>query len=171
MKVTEIAAWVGAIAGPSALLWDFYKWKTAGPKLAITAWANMIQMPSPPHNPRFLKITVQNVGTATTTLTSAGFYIYGSPFTRFRCRPFVMTVLHRTGLNKLLGKPKLRAAVLNAYQGPQLPQKLEVGGEWQALMEQSDDFDEWLAEKRLYLNIWHSFSKEPKQARILLGPT
>jgi hypothetical protein len=171
MKVTEIAAWVGAITGPAAILWDFFKWKTSGPRLAVTAWANMVQMPSPPHNPRFLKITVQNVGTTTTTLTNAGFYIYGSRWTKFRCRPFVMRFLHRTRLGKLLGPLKLRAAVLNAYQGPQLPHKLEVGSEWQALMEQSAEFDSWLADKGLRLNIWHSFSKEPKQAIIFHGPT
>ena len=170
MNVTEIAAWVGAITGPSAILWDFFKWKTSGPKLAITAWANMVNYPAPPNNPRFLKITVQNVGTTATTLTNAGFYIYGSRWAKFRCRPFVMKFMSRTRLWKLAGQPKLRAAVLNEYQGPQFPHKLEVGGEWQALMEQPGDFDSWLAEKRLYLNIWHSFSKDPKQARILQGP-
>lgn len=169
MKLTEIAAWVGAIAGPSALLWDFYKWKTAGPKLAITAWANMVT--PGPNSPRFLKITVQNIGTATTTLTNAGFYIHGSRWAKFRCRPLVMKFMSRTRLWKLARKPKLRMAVLNTYQGPQLPQKLEVGGEWQILMEQPDDFDSWLAEKWLYLSIQHSFSKEPKQARIFQGPT
>lgn len=170
MKVTEIAAWVGAITGPTAILWDFFKWKTSGPKLAITALANMVQMPSPPNNPRFLKITVQNVGTTTTTLTNAGFHIYASRWTMFRCRPVVMGFLHRTGLGKFLGPPRLRMAVLSTYQGPQFPHKLEVGGEWQALMEQPDDFDSWLAEKGLRLNIWHSFSKQPEQAIIVQGP-
>src|SRR5437868_1970339 len=106
-----------AVTGPTAILWDFFKWKTSGPKLAISAWANMIKMPSLPHNPRFLRITVQNVGTTTTTLTNAGFYVYGSHWTRFRYRPAVMGLMRRTGLGKLLGPPKLRAAVLNTYQG------------------------------------------------------
>ena len=81
-----------------------------------------------------------------------------------------MRFLHRTRIEKLLGPPKLRAAVLNAYQGPQLPHKLEVGGEWQALMEQSDDFQSWLAEKGLRLSVSHSFSRQPEEALIFRGP-
>jgi hypothetical protein len=170
MKVTEIAAWVGATTGPSAILWDFYKWKTSGPKLAITAWANMIQMPSPRHNPRFLRIVVQNIGTTPTTLTNAGFYLYGSRWAKFRYRPVVMKMMHLTRLAKLSKLPKIKVSVLNTFQGLQFPQKLEVGAEWQALMEQDQDFDVWLVGRELYCAVWHSFSQNPKQVRILQGP-
>ena len=47
MKPTEVAAWVGATTGISGLLWDFYKWKTSGPKLAITINTGMEALPRP----------------------------------------------------------------------------------------------------------------------------
>ena len=171
MNVTEVAAWVGAIAGPTALLWDFFKWKTGPkPKLTMTAYANMVQMPSLPYNPRFLRIVVQNVGATTTTLTNAGFNLYGSRWAKFRVRPFVVKIMYWTLLGKVFKIPKFKAAVLNRYQGPQLPQKLEVGGEWAVLMQQDRDFDTWLDGKELYCAVWHSFSQTPKQARIFRSP-
>src|SRR5260370_31306270 len=75
MKTTELVAWIGATTGIASLIWNIYTKITANrPKLVVKAYANMIQMPPPAGNPKFLKITVQNVGTAPTTLTNVDFY-------------------------------------------------------------------------------------------------
>jgi hypothetical protein len=58
---------------------------------------------------------------------------------------------------------------LNHYEGPPLPYKLEVGGEWQAVMVQEGDFEEWLA-ANLSCQVWHSFSRKPNQSRIVAIP-
>ena len=55
-----ITAWVGAVSGLGGLFWNVYTKITAGPKLAVTAYAGMVMMPPLPHNPRLLRITVHN---------------------------------------------------------------------------------------------------------------
>src|SRR5277367_2337367 len=75
MKTTELVAWIGATTGIASLIWNIYTKITANrPKLVVKAYANMIQMPPPPKNSRFLRITAQNVGTAPTTLTNVEFF-------------------------------------------------------------------------------------------------
>jgi hypothetical protein len=37
-KLTEVAAWIGALTGPGALAWDFYKWKMAGLSVRRQIW-------------------------------------------------------------------------------------------------------------------------------------
>jgi hypothetical protein len=75
MKTTELVAWIGATTGVASLGWNIYTKITANrPKLVVKAYANMIQMPPPPKNPRFLRITVQNIGTAPTTITNVEFF-------------------------------------------------------------------------------------------------
>src|SRR5882762_1508321 len=76
MKPTELAAWIGATTGLASLLWNIYTKLIAGPKLTVTAFANLVQRPAPPGDPRFLRITVQNVGTATTTITNLDFFTF-----------------------------------------------------------------------------------------------
>jgi hypothetical protein len=84
----------------------------------------MVMMPPPPQNPRFLRVTVRNIGTDPTTLTNLSLHTYGAWWARFKNRPTL------TG-------------VLNHYQGPQIPYKLEVGMEWCALMEQDERLADW----------------------------
>ena len=158
MKATELAAWVGATTGLASLIWNIYTKLTDGPRLTVAAFANMVQMPAPPGNPRFLRITVQNIGTATTTLTNLDFFTFVPRWKRF---------LWRTKLKK---RPAETRAVLNLYQGPQFPHKLEVGSEWQALMQQDEGFENWLSTDKLCCAVWHSFSKRPVPMKIVRGP-
>jgi hypothetical protein len=128
MKTTELVAWIGATTGIASLGWNIYTKITANrPKLVVKAYANMIQMPPPPKNPRYLRITVQNIGTAPTTLNNVEFFEAIPRWKRL--------------LSKL--RPKMRAgetrAIVNDYQGPQIPLKLEVGSEWTALMHKMRD--------------------------------
>lgn len=160
MKTTELVAWIGATTGIASLIWNIYTKITANrPKLVVRAHANMIQMPPPPRNPRFFRITVQNIGTAATTITNVEFYRLIPRWKRL--------------LSKL--RPKLWAgeihAIMNDYRGPQMPYKLEVGSEWVALMEQEPSFEnDWLVTDRLYCAIHHSFSKRPAPTKIIRGP-
>jgi len=159
MKATELAAWVGgATTGLASLLWNIYTKLTAGPRLMVTAFANMVQMPTPLGNPRFLKITVQNIGTTTTTITNLEFFTLVPRWVRF---------LLWAKLKKRLTETR---AVLNDYQGPQFPHKLEVGSEWQALMQQDERFEDWLRTDKLCCAVWHSFSKRPVPTKIVRGP-
>jgi hypothetical protein len=159
MKTTELVAWIGATTGIASLGWNIYTKITANrPKLVVKAYANMIQMPPPPKNPRYLRIAVQNIGTAPTTLTNVEFF---EAIPRWK---------------QLLSKlcPKMRAgeihAIMNDYRGPQIPRKLEDGSEWTALMQQDAGFEDWLKADKLHCAIHHSFSKKPVPTKIIRGP-
>jgi hypothetical protein len=128
------------------------------PKLVVKAYANMIQMPSPPKNPRFLRITVQNIGTAPATLTNVEF---------FETIPRWKRLLYKLHLKKWAEEIH---AIMNDYRGPQIPHKLEVGSEWVALMEQDNRFDDWLKTGKLHCAIHHSFSKKSVPTKIIRGP-
>lgn len=118
----------------------------------------MIQMPTPPGNPRLLKVTVQNSGTAPTTITNVEF---------LNETPRWKQLLYRLRLKK---RGEEIHAILNDYQGVRIPYKLEVGSEWVAVMEQDDKFDEWLNKGKLHCAIHHSFSKKPISSKIIRGP-
>jgi hypothetical protein len=156
MKTTEIVAWVGATTGVASFLWNIYTKLTSGPRLRVTAFANMILMPPPQGNQNFLKITVQNIGTATTTLTNLELLTFVPRWERF---------LSRVKLKKRSADEK--HAVVIQYRGPQFPHKLEVGSEWQALMQQDEDFQRWFKTDELWCAVWHSFSKQPVPTKIL----
>jgi hypothetical protein len=159
MKTTELVAWIGASTGVASLIWNIYSKVTANrPRLIVRAYANMVQMPPPPKNSRFLRITVQNNGTTPTTITNVEF---------FKMLPLWKRVLFRF-------RPKMRAgeihAVLNDYKGPQIPYKLEIGSEWVGLMEQDASFEDWLNTDTLHCAIHHSFSKKAVPTKIIRGP-
>jgi hypothetical protein len=159
MKTTELVAWIGATTGIVSLGWNIYTKITANrPKPVVKAYANMVQMPPPPKNPRFLRITVQNNGTAPTTLTNVEF---------FDIIPRWKRILYRLHFKK---RGEEVHAVLNDYRGPQIPHKLEVGSEWVALMEQNKKFEDWLETDKLWCAVHHSFSKKTVSTKIVRGP-
>jgi hypothetical protein len=121
----------------------------------------MIQL-QPPQNAqkdlRFLIMTVQNIGSATTSLTIFEF---------FRTIPKWQRFLTKFHFKKRANETR---AVLNLYSGPQLPHKLEVGSEWVGLMVQDEEFEDWLKTERLYCAMHHSFALRPVAKKIIRGP-
>lgn len=159
VQTTDLVAWIGASTGVASLGWNIYAKITANrPKLVVRAFANMIQMPTPPGNPRLLRITVQNNGTAPTTITNIEFLDETPRWTQLLCRL------------RLKKRGEEKHAILNNYQGARIPYKLEVGNEWVAIMEQDDKFDEWLKNGKLHCAIHHSFSRKAVPTKIIRGP-
>jgi hypothetical protein len=144
---TPWVAWIGACTGVASLAWNIYVKLTSGARLVVTAFPNMIMMPREPGNPKYVSVTVQNVGTAATTLTNLTLQIYESKWKRRR------------------RKASSNYVVVN-YQGPALPHKLEVGSEWRALVAQDDRFAELLNSDKLWCGVWHSFSKKPVEFKV-----
>lgn len=164
MTVSEWAAWVGASTGLGSLGWQVYTKVTAGPRLRVSASANFIQRPTGlnriyyckvdmvmplPGGPRFLRITVENIGTAPTTIQSLGFATYSSHWARWRFQP---------------SDP---CGFLQKYDGPQLPYKLDVGAEFVGHIQQDEAFNEWLSSGNLWCAVKHSVSGRPVLAKIL----
>jgi hypothetical protein len=149
MNATQWAAWIGAIGAAANAAWNIYTKVSAGPKLELTAWGGMVQMPPPQSNPTFIKITLQNRGTAPTTVNNFSFHSYESRWKRLRRKP--------AGFN----------AVLNDYQGPPFPRPLEIGGEWVAMVRQEGKLDELIcAQDGLWVAVHHSFAKHPTQVKV-----
>jgi hypothetical protein len=79
MNATDLAAWVGAVTGVCTIAWDIYKWVTSGPKLAVQVRKGMVLVPDPQSEEnRYVQISVQNNGTAATTITTCSFSLYDS---------------------------------------------------------------------------------------------
>ena len=83
LTATDIAAWVGAVAGVAAVVWDFYKWKTCGPKLDLSAGAGMKMVVAgrrshTSDDSDYILVKVRNNGTAKTTITTLSLATYDS---------------------------------------------------------------------------------------------
>jgi hypothetical protein len=148
---TQVLAWVGASTGIASLSWNIYLKLSAGPKLRVRAWAGMVKRPAPAGDPKFLRVSIQNVGTTPTTLTNYGLFQYASKKDRFRHKPEF-------------------SAVLNIYEGAAAPYKLGVGDEATILMEQDLGFDRTLHKGTVYFAVWHAFGTKPVEVPILSPP-
>ena len=147
MNPTQFAAWLGACTGVASLVWNIYVKLTAGPKLMVSARPGYKTMPPRQGDPDYLNITVSNVGTDPTTLKNLSLHVYVS--------------------NRRKNMKTGRAFVITTFEGPRLPYKLEVGGEWRAVMEQKADFEDLLNTGRLWCAVHHSFSKKPVQVQVI----
>lgn len=121
----------------------------SGPKLKINAHAGMVIMPPPPGDPHFLRIVVQNVGTAPTTITNYTLHSFNGLLSRFR-------------------NNRTKNAVVTQYIGKQCPTKLDVGEEVSIMVEQDSRFEEWLKEG-VWVGVSHSFEHRPQMTKILDG--
>jgi len=149
MKLTDMLAIIGAITGVSSLAWNIYIKLSAGPKLSVKAWPGMKMMPTPPDDPTYIRVTVRNTGTATTTLTTLSFHVYES---KRQVKKF---------------KPDQSVVVVQSI-GDKTPFKLEVGGEWNGYVNQDGPFTQLIADGKLWCGVYHSFAGEkPEQAKVM----
>jgi hypothetical protein len=146
---------LGCLTGAASLCWNIHTKLTDGPKLRVEAWGNKVLFPPPPGNPYLLSITVQNIGTTSTTLTNLTFHSYKTSLKAVK-------KLKGSGFN----------AVVNEFyqQKYPFPLKLEVGGEWHGSIEQQGTLDDFLMKDSLWVAVSHSFSKSPVQVKAIKGP-
>ncbi len=149
---TEIVAWVGAVTGLTALVWDFYKWKVAGPKLTVSISVGMT-LANAPTDTEYIVVRVGNVGTSPTTLNMIGFAIYDSWLARMRLKP-------RNGK---------AFVVLHPFRSSPLPFKLDVGAEWTGLIGQDAKLNAMIDTGRLWFEMHHLNARRPASTRIKKG--
>ncbi len=147
---TDTAAWVGAVSGLAALVWDFYKWKFAGPRLRGTAKPGMIGIgrgvdPSA----KYLLISVKNTGRTKTTISTLSFATYRSRWARHR--------LDRTAAG----------VVPQPITADALPHVVDVGEEWSGTVLQNDYLNGMLATGNMWCELYHSWSKRPLLFKVL----
>lgn len=150
MTATDVAAWVGGVSGLAAIVWDFYKWKTSGPRLTVAANSGMKIMP--PHSlartdRSYLTIWVNNTGTTKTTITTISLATYENWCARRRLKNSAAGLIRQP-----LGHP--------------IPHKLDVGEEWIGSIEQSNEIEEMLRTGKMWCDVYHSWSKRPAQVQV-----
>lgn len=143
-SVTVWLAIYGAVASTLGGIWQFYQWWKSGPQLSLKATKNM-QMASGGRidDKQYIVLNVSNRGSSATTITHLAIYIYDS------------------WLDRVLRK-RSKAAVVDQDT---LPAVLEPGKQWTGLCHQSEEVNNWLKSKRVYLVILHSASDKEVMVR------
>jgi hypothetical protein len=153
--IGAITGSIGAVTGMTALAWDLYKWKHAGPKLKATLAPGMTILNPPPivsANDRFICVTVRNTGHSKTTITHLAFSYFPS-------KP-----------NRKLDKPTAK----HFFQVPppfaqQVPFGLEAGGEWSTYVKQNGEVETLARSGYLYARVYHTMKDEPLSVRVIIS--
>jgi len=154
MTVTDILAWLGGLTGPSAIVWDVYKWKRSGPKLLVRVSPNMaILGRGQVTNQRHLIVRVANSGEKKTTLTTLALALYPSWWAQVRGKPSEQFAV------PMPGGPGWR----------NLPCPLDPGEEWAGMVRQDQQIEQMCKKGRLYCHVYHALSKNPVGARVVLS--
>ncbi len=135
MKITEIAAWWGAIVATVVFLWDIYKWRKSGVVLRVTASPNMQTFTGVFEEPKFVIVEVVNNGNKKTTLTH------------------LVGVQYLSWTDRIRKKSKHTFFVPTPLFNAQLPYVLGVGERWMSGIEQTDELEKWSREGLLYIGV------------------
>lgn len=119
LKVTDIAAWWGAVVASLVFIWDIYKWKKSGPRIAVHLAPNMLAIgEASREGKKLVLVSITNVGDRPTTLKNIGMEFYTKWQKRF---------LHK--FERCLFYPNLNYAHT-------LPRLLNPGEEWTGVIPQ-----------------------------------
>jgi hypothetical protein len=123
MNTTDILALWGALVATSVLIWDVLKWKTEGPKIRISANANIKVLGDELlEGKTFISIDIRNIGGGASTILKIGFVHFKNRRMKLlgrRSDPFYWVV-----------KPRSQHT---------LPHFLESGKVWDGLANQNED--------------------------------
>jgi len=154
MKITELAAWWGAIIATLVLVWDMYKWKRSGPIINVSASPGMKTVGNLPNHlegKKYISIEVTNTGNKKTTITHLVVFHYISLFQK---------LIKRKDKSFIVGTP--------AFFPPPLPHVLEPGERWLGGIEQACELEEMSRNGYLCCGIYHSSSKKPVLQRVII---
>lgn len=121
MTASDIAAWWGATIATLVFLWELFKWTRSGPRLAVTATPNTIEVSARRRGKTSnILVKVINRGDQATVLTHLVGYVY------------------QDRVHHLLRRKPQSFAVVNNGMGPQLPFRIEPGGRWTGGLDEQD---------------------------------
>ncbi len=148
---TDIVAWWGAILATVVLLWDIYKWKTAGPRIRFVVRSGMIVVGDPSREGQtFVSAEATNVGDRPTTITNLVLQHY------------------KTYLAMLRHKPSTSMLVTNPSISQPLPYVLQPGSVWQGLAIQSEEIEDLAKSGYLVCGLCHSHSHREIDRRVVI---
>jgi hypothetical protein len=150
-KTTEIVAWWGAALSTIMLLWDIYKWRTAGPKIRMSVTANMISINNPETDGKnLIRIDVTNYGDRPTTITNVLFLQYKSVWAH------------------IFKKPHITYLIEQPSKAQPLPFELKEGQVWTGLATQDKTLEVAAKDNYLLCVAYLSHSERPMKRRILM---
>jgi len=147
----EIVAWWGAIVATIVLLWDIYKWKTAGPRIRFIVRSGIIIVGDLDREGQtFISTEATNIGDRPTTITN-------------------LVVQHyETYLTMLRHKPSRSMIVNNPSASQPLPYVLNPGCVWHGLSLQTSEIEALARNGYLVCGLCHSHSDKEIDRRIVI---
>jgi len=154
MKVTDVAAWWGAVIASLVFIWDIYKWKMSGARLHLSASPNMQFFGSHQEvndNKTYVFVEVSNVGNRNTTLTHLFGVYYASSWD---------WLFHK--------KPTTQFIVPTPAFAQSLPFLLSSGARWTGALLQNEELENMMKSGRFYCGVYQSGNKRPTKVRVSL---
>jgi hypothetical protein len=146
MEWRDYVVTYAAVVSTAVLIWQIFTWLRTGPRLRGSSSTNMVIYGAGgrlDEENRYVRFSVQNVGTADTTITSVGLYGYDGWWEWIRKRPS-------------------KAAVINHdVEGHPLPYVLKAGHTYTSTFVQTEQLEEWSRKMHLCGFIFHSFRRRP----------
>lgn len=150
---TALAVW-GAVVSTGVLVWDVYKWRTAGPRLRLYARGGMKQMGSVYEGDKiYITAKITNFGDRPTTITLMYFEYYTSRWAMWRRK--------QHGPSYLIPEPSVAQP---------MPFKLKPGNEWIGMADQTADAETMARDGYFICCIAHSHTPKPLRMRVVLSP-
>lgn len=96
-SATDIAAWIGAIAGVAALVWQIATWRKSSHNVKVTSTMSWFTYPDGSLSDDVVCVTARNVGAGPVTVTSWGIRLGPTreDMVVFRPLPLAATLPHR----------------------------------------------------------------------------
>lgn len=148
-KGIDLVAWWGAVVATIVLIWDIYKWKTAGPRLKFFVRSGMIVVGDPSLKGQFfISSEATNIGDRSTTITNLVIQHYKSYFSMMR------------------HKPQTSMIVTDPSPSQPLPYILQPGSVWRGLCPQTEEIEQLAKTGILVCGLCHSHSDKEIDRRI-----
>jgi len=148
---TDVVAWWGAVVATVVLLWDIYKWRTAGPRIRFVVNSGMIIMGDPSRaRQTFISAQATNVGDRPTTITNLVIQHYKTYFAMLR---------HKPSISMLVTEPSIEQP---------LPYVLQPGCVWQGLSPQTEEIEVLAKTGYLVCGLCHSHSDREIDRRVVI---
>lgn len=156
MSASDWAAWVGAISGGLALIWEIVRWSREGPRLIVNTVAHMQLTGGDllPKEQEQLRVGffVANAGTRATTLTGVSLF-----------------ELHRRPLPLVALRPSRSFYLMNPGISRRLPLKLEPGERWEGAVIHNDEIVAMIEAETLYVGVHHALAARPTLVSVRRG--
>lgn len=151
-SLTDVLAWWGAIVATLVLLWDIYKWKTAGSRIRLSCSSNMEMFGDPGIVGKlFVSLRAKNVGERATTIT------------------MVSLIYYKDEANLRNKKSDKSFLVTNQGVGYPLPYVLQPGAIWDGTAEQNSEIEQMAKQGLLFWELRHSNSEDPVSIRVIIS--